>query len=172
MRLKIMGKRRKSRECALQNLFIWDMTGEHPDELFYFYRELGVPKDEVEEWKAYSQRLVKGVIQHLEDIDNILRKYSKHWRVERMGVVDRNILRLAIYELLHCPDVPRAAVINEAIEIAKAYGDTDSSLFVNGNLDQICKKEIFPSEYPEPSEQQSEKPGQQPGQQPEQPTIN
>lgn len=148
-----MGKRRKSRECALQNLFVWDMTGENPSELFYFSRELGIPPDEVEEWKAYSQRLIKGVLEHLEDIDKILSKYSKHWRIERMGVVDRNILRLAIYELSYCPDIPKAAVINEAIEIAKLYGDTDSSIFVNGNLDQICKKESFQSDVPGPSEQ-------------------
>jgi transcription antitermination protein NusB len=146
MRTKTKGKRRKSRECALQNLFIWDVTGENPEELFYFSHEIGVPQDEIEEWKSYSQRLFKGVIEHQKNIDHILKKYSKHWKVERMGKVDRNILRLAVFELMHCPDVPRAAIINEAVEMAKAYGDTESSVFINGNLDQICRKEIFPDD--------------------------
>ncbi len=137
-----MGKRRKSRESALQNLYSWDLIGETPTDLFYFSDKIPGSNHVFEGWRTYAQKLFEGVVEHRDYLDELISKYSKHWRLDRMATVDRCILRQAVYELLHCPDVPKAVVINEAVEIAKMYGESDSPIFINGNLDQICKKEI------------------------------
>ena len=86
-------------------------------------------------------RLVAGVLQHLNDLDAHLNGISEHWCVERMGKVDRNVLRLAVFELLYCPDIPAKVSINEAIEIAKRYSGQDTASFINGVLDKIHKND-------------------------------
>ncbi len=86
---------------------------------------------------AYLLELVEGVAAHLEELDALIAHYSKHWRLERMAAVDRNLLRLAAYELLYQPKIPPKVVINEAVELAKLYGTEDSGAFVNGILDRI-----------------------------------
>ncbi len=86
---------------------------------------------------AYLQELVEGVASHLEELDVFIVRYSEHWRLERMTIVDRNLLRLAIYELLYQPQIPPKVVINEAVEMAKRYGSEGSGGFVNGILDQV-----------------------------------
>ena len=86
---------------------------------------------------AYLKELVEGVGSHLEELDALIVRYSEHWRLERMTVVDRNLLRLAIYELMYQPGVPPKVVINEAVEMAKRYGSEESGAFVNGILDQV-----------------------------------
>ena len=85
-----------------------------------------------------ASELVRGCARHLQAIDDRIREASKHWRLERMARVDRNILRLAIFELLERPDVPRRVTLNEAVELAKRYGDENSPAFVNGLLDRIA----------------------------------
>ena len=96
----------------------------------------GIPMD------GYVWQVVSGVRSKREEIDGIIERYSKDWPVERMAVVDRNILRLAVYEMFHVPDVPPKVAINEAVELAKKYGDRDSYRFVNGILDRIFKEEL------------------------------
>lgn len=86
---------------------------------------------------AYLLELVVGVTSHLEELDVFIVRYSEHWRLERMTIVDRNLLRLAIYELLYQPNIPVKVVINEAVEMAKRYGSEASGGFINGILDQV-----------------------------------
>lgn len=89
--------------------------------------------------REFATTLVQGVAREREAIDQQLEQYSAHWRLSRMAAVDRNILRIATYELLHCPDIPIRVTLNEAIEMAKTFGSEESSSFVNGILDQIAK---------------------------------
>ncbi len=86
---------------------------------------------------SYLQDLVQGVAAHLDELDGLIGRHSEHWRLERMTLVDRNLLRLAIYELLYQPEIPPKVVINEAVEMAKRYATEASSAFVNGILDQV-----------------------------------
>ncbi len=127
--------RSQCREWALQFLYQGDFVGSRSrEDLERFWAHFhpdgpGVP--------AYLMELVAGVASHQEEMDALIARYSEHWRLERMTVVDRNLLRLAAYELLYQPKVPSKVVINEAIEMAKRYGSEDSGAFVNGILDQI-----------------------------------
>ncbi len=89
---------------------------------------------------AYLKKLVAGVAAHLEELDALIVRFSEHWRLERMTVVDRNLLRLAVFELLYQPKIPPKVAINEAVEMAKRYGSEDSGAFINGILDQIRKE--------------------------------
>lgn len=88
--------------------------------------------------EEYAVELARGVAAHHEEIDELLRRFSDHWSPERMPVIDRELLRLGTYELLHCPDVPTAVVITEAVELAKEYSTEDSGRFVNGLLNRIA----------------------------------
>jgi N utilization substance protein B len=87
--------------------------------------------------KAFAEKLVRGVITYRQEIDELITKYARNYRLSRLAVVDRNILRLAIYEIFHSAEVPPVVAINEAIELAKAYGSEESGRFVNGLLDRI-----------------------------------
>lgn len=125
-----------ARERALQYLYQLDRAGEQslsePQEFWHhFYPEEKPP--------AYFFRLVEGVNQQREILDAYITRYAEHWRLERMASVDRNLLRLAIFELLYCPEVPPKVAINEAIELAKKFGTEQSSAFVNGILDQVVR---------------------------------
>ena len=102
-----------------------------------FWRE--TPGDP--EGREYADRAVRGVAEDLEKVDEVIRKASTNWRLERMARVDRNLIRLALYELKYVEDVPAKVAINEAIEIAKRYGTNESSAFVNGILDR-CREEL------------------------------
>ncbi|MBI5044081.1 MAG: transcription antitermination factor NusB [Nitrospirae bacterium] len=131
-----MGHRRKARELALQILFQYDLTkGECNTEEFLKDKEI---EDDI---KEFTIRLKDAVIAHLQEIDAIIKKKTKGWSLKRMAVVDRNVLRFAICEMLYFPDIPPKVTINEAIEIAKKYGSEDSGQFVNGILDSIYKEE-------------------------------
>lgn len=92
----------------------------------------------------YAQTLVEGTQQHLEEIDDIIRRQAEHWRLERMPAVDRNILRLAVYEFLYETDVPQLVILDEAIELAKEFGTEQSGRFVNGVLDGVLKTQSLP----------------------------
>jgi transcription antitermination factor NusB len=133
-------KRRRAREYALQLLFQLDITGDRlSDELINDFWE-GIKEDN--EVKEFASSIVKGSIEHLEAIDSLIEDVTEHWQLERMAVIDRNILRAATYELLYRHDIPPSVAINEAIELAKKYSTEDSSRFINGILDRIQQSKI------------------------------
>lgn len=130
-----MGARTSGREAALQMLFALDVTGATVAQVMAgYWREL--PGNV--EGREFADELVREVSAATEKIDEAIRGASKHWRLERMARVDRNILRLGAYELQSEPGVPRAVIIDEAVELAKRYGAEGSSVFVNGVLDRIA----------------------------------
>lgn len=139
-----MGKRRCSREWAFRQLFAWDVTGDIPSGWYEFASQTADNGSQHEVFRPYAEFLFRGVISRIHEIDAVVQKHSKRWKLGRMGVVERTILRLATFEMLYSDDVPKAAVINEAVEIAKIYGDKDSPVFINGNLDQVyrCEKVV------------------------------
>lgn len=133
-----MRKRTQARVYALQFLYQIEITKEFNEEVlgqFWQSQEEIIP-DSV---KEFTVDLVRGVSANLENIDSQIAKCAANWDMKRMAVVDKNILRLAAYELLYLKDIPPKVSINEAIELAKKYGDIDSSKFVNGILDKINK---------------------------------
>ena len=131
-----LGSRREARERALSLLYEADAKACPPDAVL---ADLPVPPD------PFAGDLVAGVGAHLDEIDERIRRFARGWALERMPVVDRTILRMAIYELRHRPDVPTAAVISEAVELAKEYSTDDSGRFVNGMLGRIAE-ELRPEE--------------------------
>jgi N utilization substance protein B len=130
-------KRRKSREYALQLLFQLDIRKEKPSITLFkrFWTEYD-PDDEVRE---FTEEIVKGTYKHLRDIDGKILASAKNWSLDRMASVDRNVLRMASYEILHRMDIPLSVTINEAIELAKKYGTDESGAFVNGILDNVAR---------------------------------
>ncbi len=129
-----MSTRHKSRELALQILYCMDMLGDETDELFKDVSKLLLPKQAPSE---FCRHLVKGVIDHRSELDGIIERYSSNWKIYRMSSVDRNILRLATFEMLHCENIPDKVSINEAIEISKKFGTEETGPFVNGVLDAV-----------------------------------
>src|SRR3954469_5827023 len=132
-----MGSRRKARECALQMLFAADIGGgERADALVRdYWEQLGEP-DVDEGAREFATRLAAGALSHLEELDERIRSRAEHWRIARMAVVDRNILRMAVYEFLHEP-TPRTVAINEALEIARPFSTYEATQFTNGILEVI-----------------------------------
>ncbi|MDP2939369.1 MAG: transcription antitermination factor NusB [Candidatus Omnitrophota bacterium] len=136
-----MRKRTKSRDYALKFLYQIDITKESSDKDFEeFWQNQEEPYAEV---KEFAFTLVKGTIENLKDIDKKITDYAVNWQLKRMAVVDRNILRLATFELLYLKDIPPKVSINEAVDLAKKYGDIESGRFVNGILDKINKTECL-----------------------------
>ena len=133
-----MRLRTKAREVALHILYQKEISKKPVEELFSDYIE---NSPQCEEVCAFAKTLALGVENNLAHIDTLVRKHVKNWEIERMAVIDRNILRLASFELLFVDDVPPKVSINEAIELAKRFGDIDSPRFVNGILDKIYKME-------------------------------
>jgi N utilization substance protein B len=129
-----MGTRRYARELAMQALFSMDMNSVFSPEMLVDYGRSFPPNKKV---GPYFQRLTEGVVQYKDHIDQVIEKYSSNWKVRRMACVDRNILRLAVFELLYCGDIPAKVSINEAIDIAKKFGSAESGSFINGILDSI-----------------------------------
>jgi transcription antitermination protein NusB len=124
-------KRRIAREKALQSIFQIDMNETTPKEAIDFVLD-GEASDD------YLEKLVEGVTEHLEEMDSILIKHLEKWTIDRLATVDRNILRVAVYEMIYCKeDVPVNVAINEALEIAKIYGDESSSKFINSILSKV-----------------------------------
>jgi N utilization substance protein B len=163
------GKRRMAREMAVQMLYQSDLGGSALPHIFntfdlaeYLAREAasqegergaqapgereesGRRKKRVDEAFEYAQMLVRGTVDGREQIDELIRGQADNWRLERMPPVDRNILRLAVYEMLHEPDTPKLVVLDEAIELAKKFGSEQSGRFVNGLLDGLLKQHTFP----------------------------
>lgn len=151
-----MRKRTQARELALQILYQVDMTSRDlQDVLEDFWRDRAdflLAKNEKEkasseqdredaEVREYTETLVRGVLDNLDSIDKTIVRFAENWTMNRMAYVDRNILRLSTYELLHTNEIPVKVAINEAVELAKRFGEDDSSKFVNGILDRIAKTE-------------------------------
>lgn len=168
MRHGTVGKRRLAREMAVRMLYQLDLGGMRLPQVFAHFDLadfLGEPgrggrgksakeiapeveaaarrQDRVQEAFAYARRLVEGAYANREAIDEMIRGQADHWRLERMPAVDRNILRLAVHELISEPDVPKLVVVDEAIELAKKYGAEQSGRFVNGLLDGLLKSHQF-----------------------------
>ena len=131
-----MGVRRRAREIALQVLYQREFNRAE-EALALFWNNFEVLKGAMD----FSGRIIRGVEQHREDLDRIIERYSSHWKIGRMAHVDRNILRIAVYELLYCDDIPPKVAINEAIDIGKKYGSEDSGAFINGVLDKVKSEE-------------------------------
>ena len=129
-----MGTRRRGRECALQLLYMWEYHRDGGFDFNTFWIEL--PQEE-KATRQFAERLVDGVTSNLDHIDGLIKDASTNWRIDRMANVDRNILRLATWELENISETPLKVVLNEAIELSKRFGSEDSSAFVNGVLDRI-----------------------------------
>jgi len=169
--VKVVGKRRMAREMALQMLYQHDMGGSSPEQIFQsFDRSIFLDprsgendgdgaarsrtkhgadgaerrRREVDDAFAYARTLVSGTLGHLDEVNGLIRQQADNWRLERMPAVDRNILRLAVYELLYEEDIPKLVVVDEAIELAKKFSTDQSSRFVNGLLDGLLKRQEFP----------------------------
>lgn len=132
-----MGKRRFSRELALKFLYQFEFNEAGFNDQMASFAERTSCKEEV---ITFMEELVSKVLNHLEEIDSILKKYSEHWALDRMTVIDRNILRLGVCELIYSQTIPPKVVINEAVEISKKYGSEESPDFINGILDKIFKE--------------------------------
>ena len=153
-----MGKRRMAREMAVQMLYQADLAGSsvpevtHAFDLTDFLRERALDGElqnaagaaEARDAFPYACRLVEGTRGRLEEIDGLIRTQAENWRLERMPAVDRNILRLAVFEMLHERETPKLVVLDEAIELAKKFGSEQSGRFVNGLLDGLLKQHTFP----------------------------
>lgn len=132
-----MGSRHQAREKAMQILFQYDIHGKPGLWLDEFWKPLQVDEDT----KAFAEQIVAGVLQRKAEIDAVLAKYATNWKVSRMPIVDRNILRAGLYEFFWMDDVPAKVTLDEAVELAKSFGDEEASKFVNGVLDKVLASE-------------------------------
>ncbi|MEP6718026.1 MAG: transcription antitermination factor NusB [bacterium] len=152
-----MGSRRKARECALQMLFAADIAEANSAEVLRTYwAELG-DADAEDATREFATRLASGTLAHLETLDERIRSRAEHWRIPRMAIVDRNILRLAVYEFVYEP-TPRTVAINEALEIARRFSTYEATQFINGILDAIKRDldEQQPQQHIDATEIESE----------------
>lgn len=132
-----MGQRRKAREIALQVLYQVDASKIDVDEAIELFRDnFGIPQETGE----FSEQLIRYTLSHIEEIDDLITNCSEHWSLERMSIVDKNILRMAVCEFLYCDDIPPKVTLNEAIDIGKNYGSDNSGSFINGILDAMYVK--------------------------------
>ncbi len=131
------GARRSARELALQMLFQFDMSGNDSQHIVRHFDDLTKAREDV---KRFATRLFLGTVDHRDEIDELISRQAERWKMSRMAAVDRNIIRMSVYELLHEKETPRLVVIDEAIEIGKRFGSEKSSQFINGILDGILKR--------------------------------
>ncbi|MEW6068918.1 MAG: transcription antitermination factor NusB [Nitrospirota bacterium] len=131
-------KRRRAREYTLQMLFQADFIEKDIEGINF--KEFWSNKREDKDLKEFTEELVRGTLERLDDIDRMIENVAENWILKRMAVVDRNILRFAAYEILYRKDIPSAVTINEAIEIAKKYSTTEAASFINGILDSLAKE--------------------------------
>jgi N utilization substance protein B len=131
-----MASRRKSREYAMQMLYQWELGGNTPEQVGATFFQERRADSEVE---SFARDLFQNVVNHVDRLDQLVREHAENWRLERIAAVDRNILRVALCELLYHPETPPNAAINEALEIARRFSGQDSVKFVNGVLDAIRK---------------------------------
>ena len=133
-----MGKRRRAREAAIQCLYQWDVTGADPDSILAGYWE--THPDAEPELSEFMEELFHGTITHISMIDAMISEQMRHWRMDRLGRVEKGILRLGCYELLHEADTPAAVVIDEAVELSKRFSGDEAGSFINGVLDGMRLK--------------------------------
>jgi N utilization substance protein B len=131
-----MGSRTKSRELAVQMLYQWEI-GKHPTE--YVLQTFLAGRRLESDVATFAQALFEGTVEEVAALDGLIAEHAQHWRLERMAALDRNILRMALYEILHYPETPPAVAINEALEIARRFSGEESVEFVNGVLDATQK---------------------------------
>lgn len=143
-----MGKRRKSRESALQVLYQLNITKQNASTAFTQFEEHFLSDGTADD---FVKLLVHGVLEHCLELDGLIEQYSEHWRIDRVDVIDRNILRMALFELLYCEDIPPKVTINEAIDLGKRFGSEDSGSFINGILDRVQNKVVKKPVEPRPS---------------------
>jgi len=124
-------QRREARELVLQVLYEREFVDTPVAEM--------LAEREANDQRQYVEETLRGVMEHLPDLDETINRYALGWRVERLAVLDRNILRLGLYELLHAPDIPAEVSIDEAVELAKKYGTENAQSFINGILDRVWK---------------------------------
>jgi N utilization substance protein B len=129
-----VGKRTKARECAVQMMYQWDITREPMDRVAGLFWQVRTSTDET---RAAAERLARGAQGVVSTLDEAIGRASTNWRFERIAAVDRNILRIGAYELMKEPETPASVIIDEAVEMAKRFGEADSPAFVNGVLDAI-----------------------------------
>jgi N utilization substance protein B len=129
-----MGARRKAREMAMQALFYMDERRDFSEETFERFCANFAPKPDV---RPYFLRLVHGVLKCRIDLDALIERFSENWSLSRMSGVDRNLMRIAVFELVWCRDIPAKVSINEAVDIGKKFGTEESGAFINGILDSI-----------------------------------
>jgi transcription antitermination protein NusB len=134
-----MGLRRAARECALQMLYEYDVGKQSKDEILRTFWQMNEHPQKV---RDFADQLFQGTVQKVKEIDKVIQQHTKNWRLSRMAVVDRNVLRLAVFEFLSSSRTPETVVINEALEIAKRFSTNESAQFVNGILDSI-KNELI-----------------------------
>ena len=132
-----MGARRKARELALQMLFQHDMSGNKPEQIIDTFEELQKSKANTQE---FAIKIFRGTVTFMTEIDEMIQNQAENWRLSRMAAVDRNIIRMSVYEFMHEDDTPKLVIIDEAIEIAKRFGTQKSPQFINGILDGILKR--------------------------------
>ncbi len=132
-----MGSRRAAREWAVQFLFQRDIND---DELGVALPEFWRGRKASRALREFTENLIRGVETHKAELDAKLQACAEHWSLGRMGGVDRNVLRVALYEMLHCPDIPPVVSINEAVDIARDFSNDESAHFVNGILDRLMKE--------------------------------
>ncbi len=131
-----MSIRRKARECALQMLYQWEVSGKKPALVEAgFWKGVRSEKNT----RAFANELFEGTVGWAADIDKLLEQHAKNWRLDRMAAIDRNILRLGVYELRYRSDSPPKVVITEALALAKKFSDADGPAFINAVLDAIHK---------------------------------
>ena len=134
-----MGHRRKTREHALQGLYMHEVGKAEVDTIIRFeWLDDEIPDDV----RNFAVLLIEGVVKNLERIDSLISTYSKNWKPERLTVIDKSILRLAIFEMMFMDDIPTIVTINESIELGKTFGGENSGQFINGILDAVKKNEI------------------------------
>jgi len=129
-----MGTRRQARELAMQALFYMDMQNDASLQMLESFCENFQPPKKVH---PFFMALVNGVLENRREIDNLIERYSKNWKLNRMSGVDRNVMRIAVYELLCCEDIPPKVSINEAVDVGKKFGTEESGAFINGIMDSI-----------------------------------
>jgi N utilization substance protein B len=133
-----LGARRKAREIALQMLYQMEVNpGELEAALALFWEGLSASQPV----KEFVNRIVQGVHVRQEEIDQLLAKHSEHWRLDRMDMVDKSILRMGVFEIMFCADIPVKVAMNEAVDLGKKFGAAESGAFINGILDKISKVE-------------------------------
>lgn len=130
-----MGLRRKSRELALQALYQMEITTADPEQVLHGLRESFEASPAAVD---FARTLVRGVVARRDEIDKLIAEAAEHWRIERLSRIDVNVIRIAVHEMTDEPALPLEIAINEAIEVARRYGTMESSMFVNGVLDQVA----------------------------------